>query len=65
MLKAGTYNDVVRENLPPQHQTGTIRRRDFGMSGRMQESTSSRISRLRMLRSSLKGPPHRKKIMLR
>ena len=29
MLKAGTYNDVVRENLPPQHRTGTIRRRDF------------------------------------
>ena len=29
MLKAGTYNDFVRENLPSQHRTGTIRRRDF------------------------------------
>ena len=29
MLKAGTYNDFVRENLPPQHRTGTIRRKDF------------------------------------
>lgn len=29
MLKAGTYNDFVRENLPPQHRTGTIRRKDY------------------------------------
>lgn len=29
MLKAGTYNAFVRENLPPQHRTGTIRRNDF------------------------------------
>lgn len=29
MLKAGTYNDFVRENLPPQHRTGTICRKDF------------------------------------
>lgn len=64
ILKAGTYNDVVRENLPPQHRTGQSDAGIFGMSGRMQESTSSRISRLRMLRGSLKGPPHRKKIML-
>ena len=30
MLKAGTYNDFVRENLPSQHRTGTIRHRNFG-----------------------------------
>lgn len=29
MLKAGTYNDFIRENLPPQHRTGTILRKDF------------------------------------
>ena len=29
MLKAGTYNDYVRDNLPPQHRTGTIERREF------------------------------------
>ena len=29
MLKAGTYNDSVRENLPPQHRIGTICRKDF------------------------------------
>ncbi len=29
MLRAGTYNDFVRENLPPQHRTGTIRRHDY------------------------------------
>lgn len=29
MLRAGTYNDFVRENLPPQHRTGKIRRSDF------------------------------------
>jgi hypothetical protein len=29
MLRAGTYNDFVSKNLPPQHRTGTIRRRDF------------------------------------
>lgn len=29
MLKAGTYNDFVRENLPPQHRTGTIRCKDY------------------------------------
>lgn len=29
MLKAGTYNDFVRDNLPPQHRTGTISRKDF------------------------------------
>ena len=29
MLKAGTYNDFVRDNLPPEHRTGTIRRKDF------------------------------------
>lgn len=29
MLHAGTYNDFIRENLPPQHRTGTILRRDF------------------------------------
>ena len=29
MLHAGTYNEFVRENLPPQHRTGTICRRDF------------------------------------
>ena len=33
----------------------------FGMSGRMQEPTSSKIFRLWMLRSSLRKPPHRKK----
>lgn len=29
MLKEGTYNDFVERNLPPQHRTGTIRRKDF------------------------------------
>lgn len=29
MLKAGTYNAFVQENLPPQHRTGTILRRDY------------------------------------
>ncbi len=29
MLKTGTYNDFVRKNLPPQHRTGTIRRKDY------------------------------------
>ncbi len=29
MLKAGTYNDYVNANLPPQHRTGKIRRKDF------------------------------------
>lgn len=29
MLKAGTYNDFVRENLPPQHRTGMIQRKDY------------------------------------
>jgi len=29
MLKAGTYNDFVRDNLPPQHRTGTISRKDL------------------------------------
>lgn len=29
MLRAGTYNDFVCENLPPQHRTGTIRRKDY------------------------------------
>ena len=29
MLRAGTYNDFVRENLPPQHKTGKIQRSDF------------------------------------
>lgn len=29
MLRNGTYNDFVRENLSPQHRTGTIRRKDF------------------------------------
>lgn len=29
MLKAGTYNDFIRENLPPQHRTGKICRKDF------------------------------------
>ena len=29
MLRAGTYNDFIRENLPPQHRTGTIKRKDF------------------------------------
>lgn len=29
MLKAGTYNDFVSANLPPQHRTGKIRRKDF------------------------------------
>ena len=29
MLRAGTYNEFVRKNLPPQHRTGTILRRDF------------------------------------
>jgi len=29
MLKAGTYNDFIRTNLPPQHRTGTICRKDF------------------------------------
>ncbi len=29
MLRAGTYNEFVRDNLPPQHKTGTIRRKDY------------------------------------
>ena len=29
MLRAGTYNDFVRENLPPQHRFGTITRKDY------------------------------------
>ena len=29
MLRAGTYNEFIRENLPPQHRTGTIKRKDF------------------------------------
>ena len=29
MLRAGTYNDFVRENLPPQHRVGKIQRKDF------------------------------------
>lgn len=29
MLRNGTYNDFVQKNLPPQHCTGTIRRKDF------------------------------------
>lgn len=29
MLQKGTYNEYVRENLPPQHRVGTICRRDF------------------------------------
>ena len=29
MLRAGTYNDYVREHLPPQHRVGTIRRQDY------------------------------------
>ncbi len=29
MLHAGTYNEYIRENLPPQHRTGTICRRDY------------------------------------
>lgn len=29
MLRAGTYNDFVRENLPPQHRIGKIQRKDF------------------------------------
>lgn len=29
MLKAGIYNDFVRENLPPKHRTGTILRKHF------------------------------------
>ena len=65
MLKAGTYKTMLsvkicRPSIEPEQSDAGI----FGMSGRMQESTSSRISRLRMLRSSLKGSPHRKKIML-
>ena len=29
MLRAGTYNDYVREHLPPQHRVGTLRRQDY------------------------------------
>lgn len=29
MLRQGTYNDYVAKNLPPQHRTGKIMRRDF------------------------------------
>ena len=29
MLEAGTYNDFIRKKLPPQHRTGTIRRKDY------------------------------------
>lgn len=29
MLEAGTYNDFIDQHLPPQHRTGTIRRKDF------------------------------------
>ena len=29
MLKDGTYNDFVRENLPPEHRTGTILRKHY------------------------------------
>ena len=29
MIQAGTYNDFIRDNLPPQHRTGTISRNDF------------------------------------
>ena len=29
MLKAGKYNDFVRDNLPPQYRTGTICRKDY------------------------------------
>ena len=29
MLRDGTYNDFVRDNLPPRHRYGTIRRKDF------------------------------------
>lgn len=29
MLKAGIYNSFIEENLPPQHRTGTICRKDF------------------------------------
>lgn len=29
MLEDGTYNDYVEKNLPPQHRTGTILRKDF------------------------------------
>lgn len=28
-LHEGTYNDFVENNLPPQHRTGTIKRKDF------------------------------------
>ena len=42
--------------------SGTIRRRDFWNVGRMQESTSSRISRLRMLRRFIERALHRKEL---
>ena len=29
MIRAGTYNEFISKNLPPQHRTGTILRRDF------------------------------------
>lgn len=29
MLRLGNYNDYVLNNLPPQHRTGTIKRKDF------------------------------------
>ena len=29
MLRAGTYNDFVRQNLPPQHRVGKIQRKHF------------------------------------
>lgn len=29
MLKAGTYNDYIKNNLPPEHRTGTITRKHY------------------------------------
>lgn len=29
MLKAGTYNDFIKENLPPEHRTGKILRKHY------------------------------------
>ena len=51
MLKAGTYNGFIKENLPPEHRTGKILTNIIGMCGRRQEKSSLKIFPQRTLLS--------------